>query len=52
MDELFIIGFDGNGYYDQRDVDKVNSYIAYNSNREITKTKVLPNGEILIIVTN
>ena len=52
MDRLFIVGFDNNGYYDQRDIDRINNYLDSNSNREITKAKVMPNGEILIIVTD
>lgn len=52
MDRLFIVGKDSNGYYDRRDVDRINNYLDSNSNREITKVKVMPNGEILIIVTD
>lgn len=52
MDRIFIIGFDNNGYYDQRDIDKINDYLNSKSTRDITKVKVMPNGEILIIVTD
>ena len=52
MDRLFIVGFVENGHYDQRDVDRVNNYLVNNSNREITKIKVMPNGEILVIITD
>ena len=52
MDRLFIVGFDSNGYYDQRDVDTINNYLDGKSTRDISKVKVMPNGEILIIVTD
>ena len=52
MDRLFIIGFDANGYYDERDIIKLNNYLDGNSNREITETRIMPNGEVFIIVTN
>ena len=51
MNRLFIIGFDANGHYDERDVIKLNDYLNGNSNREIT-TRIMPNGEVFIVVTD
>ena len=52
MDRLFIIGFDANGHYDERDVIKLNDYLAGDSNREITEFRIMPNGEVFIIATD
>lgn len=52
MDRLFIIGFDANGHYDERDVIKLNDYLDDNSDREITEMRIMPNGEVFIVVTD
>lgn len=52
MDRLFIIGFDANGHYDERDVIKLNDYLDGNSDREITEIRIMPNEEVFIIVTD
>ena len=51
MDRLFIIGFDESGHYDQRDIDKLNDYLSQDEEREITENMIMPNGEIMIIVS-
>ena len=50
MDRLFIIGFDGNGHYDQRDVDVLNHFLEADEDREIYEKTILPNEEIMITV--
>ena len=51
MDRLFIIGFDENGNYDQRDIDVLNDYLCHGE-REITAYQTMLNGELMIIVTD
>lgn len=50
MDRLFIIGFNSNGHYDQRDIDVLNHFLEGDDDREIHEKTILPNGEVMITV--